>query len=676
MAKQFKQAIATSQASQNAASRQPSYKSSPAQTDGIVVDLSEHAERIVAGDDISHLLDDEQEQRLVAYVKAMADMGHATISKRYDHWLEADRAHDVWVPPDATSFREKAVIADTRAIADTVLTYLMAALGGRNPMFQLEGLNRKSRQASLILERVLHQQMRRTAGEARMAQLLLDSTRYGFAPTKCIWDSKTNQNRLVNFDPRHCFPDPRVGWGDWERWQFVVFSDRYSFSALQQTGLYPKLDMYPALRYQVAPPKSGWASHHWHKEQGRGHSIDPTTRHGNGSGSLSSTSSFSSQSYFTLGDARVVDEAWVRMSGFEIGIPQLPEIYFVITVLDENVIIRFQTNPYGRQFPIVIGGIYHDAHKTYSQSLYDLLLPMHDIATYLLRSRIDNVQAAMNNLMFVDPTQVAISDLIDRNPHGIVRTMPGVNPGDGIFIAQIPDITRNHFSDIAAMSDLKQRVSAASDAQQGMPTTDGIRTATEIQRLTQLGSQRLGVLARTMSATTIRPLVRMMVSNIQDAINFDGSIRVEENNMPTQLAALQKNGYIDFDVAKDLQGDVDYLVIDGTLPLEPTRNAETWMNMLQIMSQTGLNMEYNAGQIAEEAIRAMGITDLDRFRISAEERQANGLSPSQQASMMERMRGASVQPNEDVQREVEKGNLISLSEAQANAQTNKQRGAA
>lgn len=644
------------------------YKTMPAQSDGIVVDLSEHAEKIVAGDDISHLLTDEQEQRLVNYVKAMADMGHGTISKRYDHWLEADRAHDVWVPPDATDFREKAVIADTRAIADTVLTYLMAALGGRNPMFQLEGLNRKSRQAALILERVLHQQMRRTAGEARMAQLLLDSTRYGFAPTKCIWDTQTNQNRLVNFDPRHCFPDPRVGWGDWERWQFVVFSDRYSFSALQQTGLYPKLEMFPGLRYKLAPPKSGWAAHHWHKEQGRGLSIDPTTN------SLRNSSSANANTYFTLGDARVVDEAWVRMNGFEIGIPQLQEIYFVITVLDENVVIRMQTNPYGRQFPIVIGGIYHDAHKTYSQSLYDLLLPMHDIATYLLRSRIDNVQAAMNNLMFVDPTQVAISDLIDRNPHGIVRTMPGVNPGDGIFIAQIPDVTRGHFNDIAAMSDLKQRVSAASDAQQGMPTADGIRTATEIQRLTQLGSQRLGVLARTMSATTIRPLVRMMVSNIQDAINFEGSIRVEENNMPTQLAALQQNGYIDYDVAKDLQGDIDYLVIDGTLPLEPTRNAETWMNMLQIMSQTGLNMEYNAGQIAEEAIRAMGITDLDRFRISDEERQTNGLSPSQEMAMMEKMRGASVQPNEQVQREAEKGNLIPLSQAQEMQQ--KQRGAA
>jgi len=625
---------------------------SPPLGEGMVVDLSEFADKLVNYEDIAPLLNDEQERRIVDYVKSMVDMSHSKIRKRYDHWKEADRAHDVYVPADTTDFREKAVIADTRAISDTVLTYLMAALSGRNPMFQLEGLNRKSRQASLILERVLHQQMRRTAGEARLAQMLLDSIRYGFAPTKIVWDAKANQNRIINFDPRRCFPDPRVNWGDWENMQFIVFSDHVSFNSLLYSGLYPKLRKNPELRHKGAPPRNAWGAHHWNKEEGRGLSIDPSQPH--------QRERFD-HSYFTLGDARVIDEAWVRISGFEIGIPSIDQIYLVITVLDENVIIRFQLNPYGRQFPVVIGGLYQDQHKTYGQSLYDLLLPMHDVATYLLRSRIDNISAALNNLIFVDPTQVSVPDLIDRNPWGVVRTLPGNKPGDGVFIAQVPDVTRGHLSDIAAMTELKQRVSAASDAQQGVPTPD-VRTATEITRLTQLGSQRLGVLSRIMSATTVRPMVRMMVANIQDTLGFEGSIRIDKQNMPTQLATTVEDGYLDYDVKKDLQGEIDYLVIDGTLPLEPTRNAETWMQMLQVMNETGLNMEYNVGQIAEEAIRAMGISNLDRFRISDEEREAKGLSPSQQIGMMEKMRGASVQPGEKIQREVEKGNLVPMKE--------------
>jgi len=617
--------------------------------DGIVVDLSEHADALTSYEDIASLLSDEQEQRLVQYVKSAMQMSYDRISRRYDHWKQADRAHDVYVRPDATSFKEKAVIADTRAIADTVLTYLMAALTGRNPMFQLEGLNRKSRKSSAIIERLLHQQMRRTAGEARIAQHLLDCIRYGYAPTKVTWNANTRSNEITNFDPRRVFHDPRVQWGDWERMQYIIFSDFSSYDALLQTGLYPKLAKYPALRNRLTPPAGGWDGHRWHAEAGRGLSIDPAERNRRENGG----------SFFTLGDSRIVDECWIRLAGYEVNLPQLDHLYMVVTILDEGVVIRAQLNPYGRQFPTVIGGLYHDAHKTYGQSLYDLLLPLHDISTWLLRSRIDNVQASLTNLIFADPTQIAINDLIDRNPHGIVRTMPGVEPGKGVFIANVPDVTRGHWNDIGAMSELKQRLSAASDAQQGMPTAEGgVRTATEIQRLTQLGSQRLGVLSRIISATSVRPMVRMMTSNIQDFFSKEGSIRISDSDSASAVASMVEDGYLDFNIS-EIQGDIDYLVVDGTLPLEPTRNAETWINMLKTLNETGMAMEYNSGKIVEEAIRSMGVSDLDQFKIGKEQ-QAEGPTPSQQMMLMEKARGASVQPQQQIEREVQKGNLVPI----------------
>jgi hypothetical protein len=610
----------------------------------VIVDLSDLTRPLMEYEDISDMLSDKQEQKLIDYVRACMKMSHDRISRRYGHWRDADRAHDVWVPADSTKFREKAVIADTRAIADTVLTYLMSALTGRNPMFQLEGLNRKSRQSSMILERLLHQHMRRTAGEARIAQMLMDSIRYGFAPTKCVWNPVTKTNDIVNFDPRRAFPDPRVNWGDWDRMQFMVFTDHMSTSALIGSQLYPKVSKYPGLRRRMSNSNGSWPGHKWAKEEGRGLNINPEDK-----------GAVENAAHFSLDQSRVVDEAWIRLNGYEVNLPQLEQVWLLVTILDESAVIRFQLNPYGRQFPIAIGGLYHDSHKTYAQSLYDLLLPLHEISTWLLRSRIDNVQAALNNLIFVDPTSVSVPDLIDRNPWGVVRTLPGTKPGDGVFIAEVPDVTRGHWNDIGAMSDLKQRLSAASDAQQGMPTADGIRTATEIQRLTQLGSQRLGVISRLMSATTVRPLVRMMVSNLQDALEYEGSLRVGAGDSPGQLSGLVKDDYIDFNIGM-IQGDIDYLVVDGTLPVEPARNAETWMNMLQVMNNTGLNMEYKTGKIAEEAIRAMGVSDLDQFKISKQE-QDQGMSPSQRMSMMEKMRGASVMPQDQLEQQVKAGNL-------------------
>tara|TARA_B110000114_G_C14794804_1_gene278291 strand:+ start:82 stop:540 length:459 start_codon:yes stop_codon:yes gene_type:complete len=147
----------------------------------------------------------------------------------------------------------------------------------------------------------------------------------------------------------------------------------------------------------------------------------------------------------------------------------------------------------------------------------------------------------------------------------------------------------------------------------------------------------------------------MMVGNLQDALDYEGSLRVMSTDSPGDLASMIKDDYIDFDLSM-LQGDVDYLIVDGTLPIEPTRSAETWMNMLQVMNQTGLNMEYKVGKIAEEAIRSMGISDLDQFKITEKEA-AQGMSPSQQQMQMERMRGASVMPQDQMQQEIQKGNL-------------------
>ncbi len=472
---------------------------STAYSDSPVADLSPFVDKLMGYDDISEDLTQEQEKRLVDYVKTISEMSYNSISSRYSAWQEADRAHDLYVPAESTAFRNKVVISDTRAISDTVLTYFMAAITGRNPMFQLEGINRSSRKPAMLLERVLHQQMRASAGEARLAQQFLDIIRYGTAPTKYVWNDRLNSNTIVNCDPRKTFPDPRVSAGDVDQMQFIVFSEHASASSLRRTGMYPKITKFPRCMDNTGIV-SGWDSHQWHKEAGKGWNVNPNT-----------LMDGSTSHMFKVGRSHVVDEAWICFNGYELGLPQLGEVWMVITILDERFVIRAQLSPYGRQFPCVNPGFGFDAHKSHQQSLYDLLLPLHDLGTWLLRSRVDNVQAALNNLIFADPTKVAIHDLINRNPWGIVRTLPGTKPGDGVHIAQVPDVTRGHYQDISFLSDMKQRVAAASDAQQGMPTAD-VRTATEIQRLSQLGSQRLGVLSRIISATGIRPGVRMMTS--------------------------------------------------------------------------------------------------------------------------------------------------------------------
>ena len=150
-------------------------------------------------------------------------------------------------------------------------------------------------------------------------------------------------------------------------------------------------------------------------------------------------------------------------------------------------------------------------------------------------------------------------------------------------------------------------------------------------------------------------MVRMMVSNLQDMLTskFSGSIPLNQSNSPEILRTGAQDSYVDFNVL-DLQGDIDYLVVDGTLPLEPSRNVEAWMQILGIMQQTGLTMEYDGGAIAEEAIKAMGIPNIERFKLDP----SRPMSPSQEISVMEKMRGASVMPQGDIDGQVSAGNLV------------------
>ena len=62
---------------------------------GQIVDLSRLMDKLAAYEDVSDDLTEQEEQKLVQYVKACAEMSHSKIQKRYDHWLETDRAHDV-----------------------------------------------------------------------------------------------------------------------------------------------------------------------------------------------------------------------------------------------------------------------------------------------------------------------------------------------------------------------------------------------------------------------------------------------------------------------------------------------------------------------------------------------------------------------------------------------------
>jgi hypothetical protein len=588
-------------------------------------------------------LDQETEKKLVDFVHSHFDLSYDRISKRYDYWSDAEVTHDIYVPSrvvdDVRSARTASAGSNTstnsrnskkyrlidqiktpysRSISDTICTYNLAIFGGAPP-FRIERTSMESdRRAARLLERRLHHNMRKVGYEQKLYQIFLDNNRYGMAPIANFYGK--DGNAPVNIDPWAYFPDPRVTAQNRHEADFVGYRTWASLTALYRRGHYQNLE-----RLENKRPNVSWNSNQFLKDTIRDQSIDQTL-----------TGSYTSdyKNHFGLGYAHVLNTLYVYMDPNRLGI-SAPFGLYRIVVADESVVIQFDPSPYPHQdIPLIHGEGQYDAHKTFSSSLYDLMMPLQRYQDWLLRTRVENVQSIVQNRLVVDPNRVNIRDILDPNAARLVRTLPGANPSDAILPLTVPDATRNYFSDLDTTGQLMQRLAAASDTAQGIQS-ETQRTATEIARLTSLGQQRLGMQARLLSSTTIRPLVRQMIANLQ-FFEVDGGMVT----LPEEVSAENPSGDVRYN-RSEILGDFDYVVVDGTLPTSPEENSENITKAIRTLAETGLGQSWDMDKFVERLIESFGFEDVENWK----------KSPSE------------VVPDEQIQQQLQAGNIVPMSQA-------------
>ena len=587
---------------------------------------------LVERENAAKFLDKETEKKLIDYVHAHFDLSYDRMSKRYDYWKDAEVTHDIFVPSrviddskrkSRQNYSSGRIIDQiktpySRSISDTICTYNLAIFGGAPP-FRIEPTSRDtSRKSARILEQRLHHNMRRVGYEQRLYQIFLDNNRYGMAPVANFYGK--DGNVPVNIDPWAYFPDPRVTAQNRHEADFIGYRTWASLTALYRRGHYDNLE-----RIADQRPSLAWTSNQFLKDTIREQSVDPTLYGNYGT---------DYKNYFGLGTAHVLNTLYVFMDPRRLDIPAPFGLYRIV-VVDENVVVQFDVSPYPHDsIPIIHGEGQYDAHKTFASSLYDLLMPLQRYQDWLLRTRVENVQSIVQNRLVVDPNRVNIKDILDPNAARLVRTLPGANPGDAILPLQVPDATRNYFADLDTAGQLMQRVAAASDTAQGIQA-ETQRTATEIARLTALGQQRLGMQARLLSSTTIRPLVRQMISNLQFFEVDGGMVSIPEES--TNDNPLGDTKYS----RSDILGDFDYVVVDGTLPQSPEENSENLIRAIRVLSETGAAQNYDMDMFVERLIESFGFTDVENWK----------KQPSE------------VVPDEQIMQQLQAGNLVPMGQA-------------
>ena len=617
-------------------------------------DLDPSAEKcgnkLRAGLNAADMCDDMLERTIVDFVKQHFELSYDRIKERYDHWKEAEVAHDVYVPAQVVeqsrgrSTTQKPMLIDiiktpySRAITDTISVFDLAVFGG-SPPFKLEVTGTGStKKAAKILEAELHKQLRLDGYEAKFYQTSLDTNRYGMAATLVQYDQNGGGNKLVNLDPWCVFPDPRVTAQDRNDGDFVGYR-----SWASKTRLMRRSQVYANLhKLSDTQPSVSWQANTPVRDVIRGQSVDMAN----------DLTRMEAGTRFSLGTAHVLNTLWVWMDPAQLGIPAEFGLYKIV-IADEKTVVSFHRTPYSHgKLPILFCDGYYDAHKTFNSGAYDLMIPLQRFQDWLLRARVENIQSMVQNRLVADPAKINIRDILDPDGTRLIRALPGADVNQGIRPLEVPDATRGYWADLQAAGDLMQRVSSANDTAQGVQS-DVQRTATEISRLTSMGQQRLGMYARLKSATFMRSKCRVMVSNIQQ-FGMDGGVVPEGYLRDTGLQADAQSGTMQWS-SGDIVGQYDYKVVDGTLPIDPANNTENLIRALRAVGDVGLGSPNTAAKFLPRIIESMGFSDVEEWGLS-EEQLVKGF---QQAQQMQNQ----VVADEQIRQQLQDGDIVPASRA-------------
>lgn len=441
-------------------------------------------------------------------------------------------------------------------------------------------------------------------------------------PTKS-WDVVRQYNRWENVDPYNFWPDPRTPVSNIQNAEFIGHRIYRGYSWLversQKTGG-PYFNLDNLKKGNSGGGLAGAAAPRQVAIQRNRFSLDQFQ--------LKESADEKDRGFYAIDSfqVKVIPKEW------ELGPGDKPEIWW-FTVADATTIIRAHPSPYEHgRFTYGVAESNHNPHAIYNPGMVELLDGTQRFSNWLFNSHVENVRKIINDAIIYDPMLLEESDLLNSGPAKHIRltTMGSQMLRDGVMPISsmysqfiISDITAVNLKITQFVFDLMQRMSASNDPMMGQQTEEK-RTLGEVQSIIAAGSQRIGVTARLMDSMCITPLAQRSIANRQQFTSLEQWIRVTGDLAKTALAV---NGRMLLN-QDNLAGEFDYVAIPGTMPADPARHAQVWMQILQTASQTpGLLMSADGMKkldltaIFGQATRAAGIRNLDQFYVDIQQNQ-------------------------------------------------------
>ena len=595
--------------------------------------------------------------RILGFLRTKITQANDVVEQNTDNWDEADRFMDCYIDPDALSRKEKEdkdndiptftpiTVGITHASVMSALAYQLAVLTQRYPIIPISGAKPEDVESSMVMGDVIQYQIQKSGGIVPFFHYLRDMLVYGVGVVQTEWvneyknkivNRKINPfiegvmnalgvnkpiktvenvlayqgNKIKNVNVYGFLPDPYVSLGDFQGGNFCGVQERISYvNLVQNKKEWNLFNLDDIGRFQI-----DWGKKDFHGHNGR--IMNTVSDEDRGFPYIEKVYIDILPSEWKLGGGRDYErwEFWIA---------------------NKSVIIKAEKyNSLSGDFPFTIATYPNDWFKSETVGLPYYTTGLEYIINWLFNSHMDAVKDLMENFIVYDPSRIVSKDLLDKGFGKRVRLASdayGTPIGDVIKQFNLVDPTAGNLRDIDVAINLFQRVTGVTDSIMGVPHI-GRRTATESRGIQEMSATRMRLLSEYVHSQGIASLGKLMVENTQRFMDAKQFYHIVGNK------AIGAQDKIIEVAPEDILGDYDFPVPEGAVPMDRESMAETWKEVLGMVSTSQfLAQKFDVDKIFERMVSYLGVKDIKDFVIPT---------------------GMNVMPNEGLQNQVDKGNLV------------------
>jgi len=650
-------------------------------------------------DEVRFHLEQEDSQfhdRVLTWATARIKASQNHLSQRWDRWREAEQLYRCFREPDANDKEvrgqamtlgvQKVVVPFTYATIQSILAWQIDFFTQRKPMVPVEGLTPDDARKAICHEHLLEFQGDRMAIRMPLVllQQFLDAEIYGLGIAMNGWTVREylgfkrsikpvsfggqvvgyddelveediveyEGNQVTNVLPYDWFPDPRLPVARFQEGEFCGHRTERSHTALRvqaREGLYAGIQWIPDSREETGRGMLGGGGSE--SELGRTMGVEHAP-------SLIGQVDEDGKPYRALHHLwAYVPSSVLRLEGM--GRDDLPRMW-VITVANLSRVIRVErANLPGRKFPFSAIEVNYNLHSPMNPGMVEIMSGPQYHLSWLINSRMANVRRSLNFELIYDPSLIEEKDLTRPNAAGLIRLKQAAFHSGATLdqiVKQMPatDVTAGHMADARAWADLIEQITGANRMIQGLSNT-GRRAATEVQASLGLASGRMKLMSLIASCQGLQDMFEQQIANNTAFLNERVTTRLYD-----PYRDLLQADYLEIS-PEDLQGIFRVPLLEQGVPTDKVFHANVLRELLGLFMQNPqsamvLAGQVNGSEIVATLLKVLGIRNQRDFFLRPEQAQQQ----AQMASMLAQVAQITAQPDEQVSRQVERGNLVPM----------------